>query len=53
MFMKVSTGTTLCALEFEGGVVIGADSRTSMGNYVGNRVTDKLCPVTDNIFVMR
>ena len=27
---EVSTGTTLVALEFDGGVVIGADSRTSM-----------------------
>ena len=27
---QVSTGTTLVAVEFEGGVVIGADSRTSM-----------------------
>ena len=28
--LQVSTGTTLVAVEFEGGVVIGADSRTSM-----------------------
>ena len=27
---QVSTGTTLVAVEFDGGVVIGADSRTSM-----------------------
>ena len=29
-FFQVSTGTTLVAVEFDGGVVIGADSRTSM-----------------------
>ena len=51
--VQVSTGTTLCAVEFDGGVVIGADSRTSMGTWVANRVTDKLTPVTDNIFCCR
>merc|ERR1712079_848249 len=50
---EVSTGTTLCAVEFDGGVVIGADSRTSMGTWVANRVTDKLTPVTDSIFCCR
>ena len=42
---EVSTGTTLVAVEFADGVVLGADSRTSMGTYVANRVTDKLTPV--------
>merc|ERR1712112_132002 len=50
---EVSTGTTLVAVEFKGGVVIGADSRTSMGTWVANRVTDKLTPVTDSIFCCR
>merc|ERR1712004_91182 len=50
---EVSTGTTLVAVEFNGGVVIGADSRTSMGTWVANRVTDKLTPVTDSIFCCR
>lgn len=50
---EVSTGTTLVALEFDGGVVIGADTRTSMGTWVANRVTDKLTPVTDQIFCCR
>ncbi|CAF4686829.1 unnamed protein product, partial [Rotaria magnacalcarata] len=27
----VSTGTTIVAVEFDGGVVIGADTRTSAG----------------------
>ena len=53
VLVQVSTGTTLCAVEFDGGVVIGADSRTSMGTWVANRVTDKLTPVTDNIFCCR
>jgi len=50
---ELSTGTTLVAVEFDGGVVIGADSKTSMGTWVANRVTDKLTPVTDSIFVCR
>jgi len=50
---EVSTGTTLVAVEFDGGVVIGADSRTSMGTWVANRVTDKLTPVTDSIYACR
>jgi len=48
-----STGTTLMAVEFDGGVVIGADSRTTTGAYVANRVTDKLTHVTDKIYCCR
>ena len=46
---EVSTGTTLCAVEFKDGVVLGADTRTSMGSWVANRVTDKLTPISGNI----
>jgi len=49
----VSTGTTIMAVEFDGGVIIGADSRTSTGSYVANRVTDKLTPITDKIYCCR
>ncbi|KAG5456002.1 MAG: low molecular mass poly protein 2 [Olpidium bornovanus] len=41
------------AVEFRGGVVIGADSRTTTGSYIANRVTDKLTPVHDRIFCCR
>lgn len=47
------TGTTIMAVEFDGGVVVGADSRTTTGSYVANRVTDKLTKVTDNIYCCR
>lgn len=50
---EVLTGTTIMAVEFEGGVVIGADSRTTMGAYIANRVTDKLTKVTDKIYCCR
>ncbi|NP_001089683.1 uncharacterized protein LOC734745 [Xenopus laevis] len=53
MGREVSTGTTIMAVEFDGGVVIGADSRTTTGAYIANRVTDKLTPVHDRIFCCR
>jgi len=48
-----STGTSIMAVEFDGGVVIGADSRTSTGAYVANRVTDKLTRINDYIYCCR
>ncbi|GLV37841.1 Proteasome beta1 subunit [Carabus blaptoides fortunei] len=48
-----STGTTIVAAEFNGGVVIGADSRTTTGTYIANRVTDKLTRITDSIYCCR
>merc|ERR1712071_42877 len=50
---EVSTGTTIMAVEFDGGVVMGADSRTTTGAYIANRVTDKLTPIYDRIFCCR
>ncbi|WAR13861.1 PSB6-like protein [Mya arenaria] len=50
---ELSTGTTIAAIEFDGGVVIGADSRTTSGAYIANRVTDKLTKVTDYIYCCR
>jgi 20S proteasome subunit beta 1 len=47
------TGTTIMAVEFDKGVVFGADSRTTTGAYVANRVTDKLTRVTDYIYCCR
>jgi len=35
---EVGTGTTIMAIPFDGGVVLGADSRVSTGVYVANRV---------------
>ncbi|XP_063902255.1 proteasome subunit beta type-6-like [Zophobas morio] len=50
---ELLTGTTIMAVEFEGGVVIGADSRTTTGSYIANRVTDKLTPITEHIYCCR
>jgi 20S proteasome subunit beta 1 len=49
----VSTGTTIMAIVYDGGVVMGADSRTSTGDYVANRASRKISKVHDKIFVCR
>jgi 20S proteasome subunit beta 1 len=41
------------AVQFEGGVIIGADSRTTTGSYIANRVTDKLTQIHDRVFCCR
>ncbi|KAH8393130.1 hypothetical protein KR200_003104 [Drosophila serrata] len=48
-----ATGTTIMAVAFDGGAVIGADSRTSAGGSVINRIADKLTQITDNICCCR
>lgn len=54
----VSTGTTIMACVYGNpskpeGVIIGADSRTSTGQYIANRVSSKVTELTDRIFVAR
>merc|ERR1712072_1333743 len=49
-------GTTIMAVKYDGdggGVVMGADSRTSTGSYVANRVSGKITPVCNNVAVCR
>ncbi|TDG50125.1 hypothetical protein AWZ03_003341 [Drosophila navojoa] len=46
-------GTTIMAAEFDGGVVMGADTRTSCRTYVSNRTADKLTRITDHIYCCR
>jgi 20S proteasome subunit beta 1 len=53
MTTEHSTGTTIMAVEYDGGVILGADTRTTTGAYVANRVTDKLTRVTDRIYCCR
>ncbi|XP_060948365.1 proteasome 20S subunit beta 12 [Limanda limanda] len=47
----VSTGTTILAAVFNGGVVIGSDSRASMGGeFVSSKTINKVVQVHDKIF---
>ncbi|KAJ3128015.1 Proteasome subunit beta type-1 [Nowakowskiella sp. JEL0407] len=50
---EVDLGTTIMAVQFKDGVIVGADSRTTTGSYIANRVTDKLTSVHDRIFCCR
>ncbi|EGR31264.1 proteasome subunit y, putative [Ichthyophthirius multifiliis] len=50
---QITTGTTIMAVVYDGGVLIGADSRTSSGQYIVDRVADKLDYVHDRIFCLR
>jgi len=47
------TGTTIIAVAFEGGIVIGCDTRVSVGNFVSNRASDKITALCDNVFLAR
>ena len=48
----VSLGTSIMAVRYPGGVILGADSRVTTGAYIANRVSDKLTPLyqgTDSV----
>ncbi|KAK2950220.1 putative Proteasome subunit beta type-6 [Blattamonas nauphoetae] len=51
--LPVDLGTTIMALKFDGGLLLAADSRTSQGSYVSNRMADKITPLIDDIYVCR
>ncbi|KAI5189635.1 20S proteasome subunit beta 1 [Nematocida minor] len=48
-----SLGTTIMAVKFKDGVLLGADTRTSMGTYVSNRVSRKITKLIDNVYTCR
>lgn len=50
---EVNLGTTLVAIQYRDGVVVGADSRTSVGTYVSNRYALKISPLTPYCVVAR
>ncbi|KAL7413693.1 20S proteasome subunit [Mrakia frigida] len=50
---EINLGTSIMAVQFDGGVVIGADSRTTSGSYIANRVTDKLTHIHDRVYCCR
>lgn len=46
----VSLGTTIIAVTYDGGVILGADTRTSTGQYISNRTKDKIAPLSDRVY---
>jgi 20S proteasome subunit beta 1 len=47
---EVSMGTTIFAMRYKSGVVVGADSRTSVSGYVSNRYATKISFVLEDDF---
>lgn len=47
---EVSMGTTIFSVKYRHGVVVGADSRTSVSGYVSNRYATKISFVLENDF---
>ena len=45
--------TSIFACKFKDGVILCADSRTSMGSYIANRTSNKLTQVADKVFCCR
>jgi 20S proteasome subunit beta 1 len=45
---SIQMGTTIMAVRYQNGVVIGADSRTSISGYVSNRFASKIDYVLEN-----
>ncbi|OAG29744.1 2S proteasome subunit beta 1 [Nematocida displodere] len=50
---EASLGTTIMAVAFKDGVILGADTRTSMGTYISNRVSRKITKLIDRVFTCR
>ncbi|VDM34539.1 unnamed protein product [Hydatigera taeniaeformis] len=49
-FKMTKTGTTLAAVTFDEGVVLGADKRSTEGSIVANGFCDKIHYISDNIY---
>eukprot|EP00566_Odontella_aurita_P019259 CAMPEP_0113562214 /NCGR_PEP_ID=MMETSP0015_2-20120614/20404_1 /TAXON_ID=2838 /ORGANISM="Odontella" /LENGTH=320 /DNA_ID=CAMNT_0000464089 /DNA_START=161 /DNA_END=1124 /DNA_ORIENTATION=- /assembly_acc=CAM_ASM_000160 len=49
---EIQTGTTIFAVKYRDGVVVGADTRTSVSGYVSNRYASKLAFVLDRGLVV-
>jgi len=51
--VKISDGTTIIAAEFDGGVILGADTRTSSGSFIVHRNSNKITDVASHICCLR
>ena len=45
----IKTGTSTVGITFDGGVVVGADHRATMGHFIANKSVQKLFRISDNI----
>ena len=49
MMEQTKTGTSTVGVTFNGGVVVGADHRATMGHFVANKSVQKLFRIADNL----
>ena len=45
----VKTGTSTIGITFDGGVVVGADHRATMGHFIANKSVKKLFDISDYV----
>ena len=45
----IKTGTSSVGITYDGGVVVGADHRATMGHFIANKSVQKLFRISDNI----
>ena len=45
----VKTGTSTIGITFDGGVVVGADHRATMGHFIANKSVQKLFKISDTV----
>ena len=45
----IKTGTSAVGITYDGGVVVGADHRATMGHFIANKSVQKLFRISDNI----
>ena len=43
----VKTGTSTIGITFDGGVVVGADHRATMGHFIANKNVQKVFKISD------
>ncbi|MFP4117916.1 MAG: proteasome subunit beta [Candidatus Woesearchaeota archaeon] len=48
---QIKTGTTTLGIVCKDGVVLAADKRATAGNFIANKNTEKVFPVSDNIAI--
>ena len=51
--VPIDMGTTLVAIKYGSGVVVAADSRTSVSGYVSHRYASKIVPVSNDAVICR